>query len=153
MYFDYICLPLLSSHFCWPLSSSKTGLFSLSCIFFLVCMCNCVCGNTGGYKCSCARNACGSQMTILGVGPQTLSTFALGWGLSVARNFTTWTRPADRRFWEFSSLQLHLTVLCLQACVAVCMLVRWLSKICTQVLRLVRQEFYCLFCLQCFLSH
>lgn len=45
MYFDYICLPLLSSHFCWPLSSSKTGLFSLSCIFFW-CACVIVCVGT-----------------------------------------------------------------------------------------------------------
>lgn len=99
----------------------KLVLFSLS-LHFLVCMCNCVCGHTSGYKCSCAWNAHGGQMTVLSVGPQTLSTFDLGWGLSVVRNFTTWTRPADRRSWEFSSLQPHLTVLCLEACATICLL-------------------------------
>lgn len=123
MYFVSVCLPLLSSHFCWPLSSSKTGLFPLSMHFFwCACAINCVCGHTSGYKCSHLWNARSGQMTILSVGPQTLSTFDLEWGLSVVRNFTTWTRPADCRSWEFSSLQPHLTVLYLQACATICLL-------------------------------
>lgn len=60
----------------------KLVFFSLL-LHFLVYVYNCVCGYTSGYKCSRAWNARNGQMTILGVGPQALFTFDLGWSLSV----------------------------------------------------------------------